>query len=207
MPQTPPYRIETDRLVIRCWQPSDAAMMKSAVNRSKEHLLPWLPWAKFEPQTLDEKVELCRTFRSRFDREEDYVYAIFNKDETEVLGGTGLHTRRGPHAFEIGYWVNVDHIGKGIATEASKVMTILGLDYCKRDRMEIHCDPENLRSTAIPRKIDYTWEVTRRRLNPGVEEGEMVDIMIWTLLRSEFGDWAFRDLPIKAWDAAGRQVI
>lgn len=207
MSKTPPYRIETDRLVIRCWQPSDAEMMKTALDRSIDHLLPWMPWAKFEPETLDQKVEKCRLFRSRFDTDEDYIYGIFNKDETVALGGTGLHTRRGPNAFEIGYWVNVDHTKQGIATEASKVMTIIGFNYCQRDRMEIHCDPENIHSAVIPRNIGYTHEVTRRRFNPGLEEGEMKDIMIWTLFQHEYTNWPHGNLPMKAWDAAGRQVI
>ena len=91
--RTPPYRIETERLVIRCYEPEDAPLLKAAVDSSIEHLLPWMPWARFEPQSLDEKVELCRMFRGQFDLDENYVYAIFTPDETEQLGGSGFHKR------------------------------------------------------------------------------------------------------------------
>ncbi len=47
------------------------------------------------------------------DRGEDFVYGIFDKDETEVIGGTGMHPRVGPQAQEIGYWMAAKHAGKG----------------------------------------------------------------------------------------------
>ncbi|MCE2503655.1 MAG: hypothetical protein J4G05_06325 [Chlorobi bacterium] len=70
----PVYRIETERLVIRCWEPKDALLLKSAVDLSIDHLLPWMPWAKHEPQTFEEKVELLRMFRGKFDLHEERCY-------------------------------------------------------------------------------------------------------------------------------------
>ena len=35
-----PYRIETERLVLRCYEPDDAPLLKEAVDESIEHLLP-----------------------------------------------------------------------------------------------------------------------------------------------------------------------
>jgi RimJ/RimL family protein N-acetyltransferase len=48
------YRIETPRFVLRRWEPDDAPLLKHAVDSSIEHLLPWMPWARYEPQSLDE---------------------------------------------------------------------------------------------------------------------------------------------------------
>ena len=47
------------------------------------------------------------------DRGEDFVYGIFDKDETEVIGGNGMHPRVGPQAQEIGDWMAAKHAGKG----------------------------------------------------------------------------------------------
>ncbi|MES2731624.1 MAG: hypothetical protein V4714_07745 [Bacteroidota bacterium] len=44
------YRIETDRLVIRCYEPSDAEKLKNAITESLDHLRPWMPWAQNEPE-------------------------------------------------------------------------------------------------------------------------------------------------------------
>ncbi|HEY4337782.1 MAG TPA: GNAT family protein, partial [Puia sp.] len=89
------YRIETERLVIRCYQPADAYLMHTAITGSLEHLRPWIPWARQEPRELDWMVSFVRTFRGQFDLGQDAVYGIFDKGETEQIGGTGLHNRIG----------------------------------------------------------------------------------------------------------------
>jgi len=109
-----PYRIEiVDGPVLRCWEPRDAALLKDAVDSSLDHLREWMPWAHDDPQSLDEKVELLRVFRGNFDLGKDFVYGIFSPDESEALGGAGLHTRVGDGAFEIGYWVRASRVGRG----------------------------------------------------------------------------------------------
>ena len=122
MPPTA-YRIVTPRLVLRCWQPADAALLKVAVDVSIEHLRPWMPWASHEPTDLDAKIAMLRRWRGEFDLDKDYVYGIFDRAESTALGSTGLHTRHGADAREIGYWVRADRINEGIATETAAALT------------------------------------------------------------------------------------
>ena len=86
---TPPYRIETSRTVIRCWEPGDALLLKVSIDSSLVHLRPWMPWALNEPEPIDAKMERLRHFRAQFDLDKDYIYGIFSLDEHTVLGGTG----------------------------------------------------------------------------------------------------------------------
>jgi RimJ/RimL family protein N-acetyltransferase len=109
----PPYRIVTERLVLRCWDPRDAPLLKNAVDSSLDELRPWMPWAADEPQSLEEKVEHLRRSRGRFDLGEAFVYGIFDRDEREVVGGTGFHARIAPDALELGYWIRSSHVGGG----------------------------------------------------------------------------------------------
>ncbi len=51
------YKIETERLIIRCYEPKDAQKLKLAIDESIEHLSPWMPWAKNEPETIEQKVK------------------------------------------------------------------------------------------------------------------------------------------------------
>ena len=113
----PAYRVETERTVVRCWQPDDADILLQALSQSIDHLRAWMPWAVNEPSTLDEKIALLRRWRAEFDLDQDYVYGIFSPDEKEVWGGSGLHKRVGADALEIGYWIRADMINKGLATE------------------------------------------------------------------------------------------
>jgi RimJ/RimL family protein N-acetyltransferase len=205
---TAPYRIETERLVIRCYDPSrDAPLLKEAVDSSIEHLLPWMPWAKNEPQTLEEKVALLRRFRSNFDADDDYGYGVFSRDETRQIGGAGLHTRGGPESLEIGYFVRADSIGQGFATELAAVLTRVGFEICGVARMDIQVEPHNERSLKIPRKLAYTLEGTlRRRLEP-TEEGEpRRDSMLFTMLSEELAGSPSLAYDYVAYDVAGNQL-
>lgn len=60
-----------------------------------------------------------------------------------MVGGTGLHTRVGPDAFEIGYWIRTDAAGAGLATEASAALTRTALELCGAERVELRIDPRN----------------------------------------------------------------
>ena len=205
----PPYRIETERLVLRCWKPRDAELLKDAVDSSLEHLRPWMPWAVDEPQTLDEKVELLRSFRGRFDAGTDFVYGVFDPDESRALGGTGLHPRGGGGAaLEIGYWIRADALRRGLATELSAALTRVGFEVCGVERMEIHVDPRNEASARIPRRLGYVEEGTLRRRLPPRRPGEpRADETFFTLLREEYDASQLPSTPLAAYDAAGRPVL
>lgn len=201
----PAYRIETKRLVLRCWQPEDATKLQETVAVNKEHLLPFMPWAVHEPQPVESKLELIRKFRASFDRGEDYVYGVFNQGETRVLGGSGLHTRIGEDGLEIGYWIHKDFTGQGLATELSAALTKVAFELYLVQRMEIHCAVENLASAAVPRKLGYVHEATRRRL--GFAHGDKSDSMIWTLFADEYPNTPSASAEVKAFDIVGNKLL
>ena len=39
-----PYRIETERFVIRCFEPRDAPLVEDAVESSREHMREFMYW-------------------------------------------------------------------------------------------------------------------------------------------------------------------
>jgi RimJ/RimL family protein N-acetyltransferase len=197
----PPYRIHTERLVIRCWNPEDAPLLKEAIDSSLDHLRPWMPWAEHEPQPLAEKVQLLRRFRGRFDLGEDFVYGIFSHDESEVAGGTGLHTRVGEDGLEIGYWIRASRVGQGLATEATGALTRVALELCGVDRVELHVEPSNAASLRIPRKLGYREEATLRRRLPRHR-----DKVVFTLFADEFAGTPSASAAFEAWDAGGARV-
>lgn len=201
---TPPYRILTERLVLRCWEPRDAPLLKEAVDNSIEHLLPWMPWAAHEPQSLEEKVSLLRQFRGKFDLGQDFTYGIFGRDETEALGGTGLHTRIGDDAFEIGYWIRASRAGEGLGTESTAALTRVAFELTDVDRVEIRCEPENERSRAIPRKLGYREEATLRRR---LRHPDPRDVVVYSLFRDDFASSPAAAAVVEAYDAAGARVL
>ena len=208
MTVTPPYRIVTERLVVRCYDPSDAPLVKQAVDSSLDELRAWMPWAHDEPKPLEEKAELMRRFRANFDLGQEFVYGIFSADESELVGGTGLHGRVGEDAFEIGYWVSTSRAGSGYATESSAALTRVAFEVCGVDRMEIRVDPANERSAAIPTKLGYALEaVLGRRLPPFGDQREPRDVQVFSLFRSQFPETPAAAAAVEAYDATGARVL
>ena len=201
----PAYRIETRRLVVRCYQPSDARMLADSVSENVEHLKPWMPWAHAEPEPFESKVERVKRSRDLFDLGEDYVYGIFDPDETRLLGGTGLHTRIGDSQLEIGYWIHKDFTNQGLVTESTAALVKVAFEIIQIHRLEIHCDPGNLASASIPRKLGFTHEGTLRAKTPFLDRWS--DSMIWGLLEQEYPHSPSRRAEIRVFDGRGNQLL
>ncbi len=201
----PAYRIFTERLLLRCWDPADAEALRQSLAYNRDHLLTFMPWAQDEPEELQVKIERLRNFRARFDRNEDFIYAIFDRENVHILGGCGLHRRSGPDALEIGYWIDKDHINQGMATETSAALVRVAFEIEHVQRVEIHCDPLNQASAAVPRKLGFQYEATLRQRQPSTS-GTLRDSMIWTIFAEDYPYSPSASVEIHAEDAAGRTI-
>lgn len=199
------YKIETERLIIRCYKPEDAVKLHEAIARSLDHLSPWMPWINQEAGGVDGKLNRIRTFRGEFDLGKDYVFGIFNKTESELIGSTGLHTRVGEGAREIGYWISSGFLNQGFALESVKALVKTGFEMEDLLRIEIHCNVDNIRSQAIPKKLGFKLEAILK-CNPMDIEEFSKETMIWSLLKSDYDNSLIKMTPIKAFDIAGREL-
>jgi RimJ/RimL family protein N-acetyltransferase len=86
-------------------------------------------------------------------------------------------------ALEIGYWVQVDHTGRGVATAAAGALADAALRLSAVSRVEIRCDAANLRSAAIPPKLGFRLERTESR--PPTAPGETDANLVWVRDRTD----------------------
>jgi RimJ/RimL family protein N-acetyltransferase len=201
---SPPYRIETARLVLRCFDPKDADGLDEAIAESMDELRPWMQWAAEPP--VEPTSDLLRRFRGAFDLGHEFVFGIFSPDEREVIGGSGLHTRS-PGALEIGYWVRTSRAGQGLATEAAAALTRIGIERCRAARIDIQVEPENEASLRVARKLGYREiGVVPRQLAPLVRGGPRRDAVLFTLLPEELAGSPCAAAECEAFDAAGRRI-
>lgn len=201
---TPPYEIATTRLRLRPWGPSDAEGLAAALDEGLRHLQRWLSWARSEPIGIAERESVLRRFRGYFDIDRDYLYGLFSRESGEVLGGVGLHPRQ-EHACEIGYWVKARALGHGYALEATSALTKVGFEMMNLLRVEIRSEVNNTHSSAIPAALGFVREGVIRSSITG-ENGEMRDLEIWGILRSEFARSAAALSQIEAYDVMARAI-
>jgi len=174
-----PHLIVTERVVARAYEVADAEAMDAAMKANHLRLREWMPWAWDEPQTIDTRRNLLTMFRTKFDAGEDFMMGMFDRESGALLGGTGLHPRVGPGALEIGYWLKADAEGHGLMTEVAGALTQVALGLGLAERVEIHCDPANERSRAVPTRLGYVREDTR--MEPCGTGGEDRLSEIWAI--------------------------
>jgi RimJ/RimL family protein N-acetyltransferase len=174
-------------MLIRCYTPDDAPLVKDAVDSSLDHLRTFMDWAWGAPEPVGATRKRMRAFRDAFRHGDDWIYGLFTPDGSELVGGAGLHRRVGPEALEIGYWIRATRVRQGLATEAAAALTRLAFECCGAIRVEIHVDPQNTASLAVADRLGYLREATLRKRLPPIRPGEpRRDEVVFSLLDEEY---------------------
>jgi len=154
MMNSPPETIEEPPIVLRRYRDSDLKAVLEAASTSSDHLKPWLAWASVEPLEAGLKNFVSASI-ARFDRGEDFGYAIWDSDGSTLIGGAGLHPRLGPGRIEIGYWVRDGWLRRGVASAAARALAIAAFELPDIEEVHIHCDEANVASAGVPRRLGF----------------------------------------------------
>lgn len=189
-----PTELPGEQIVARMLRDDDAPEMHAAIQESREHIRPWLPWADFHP-SVNETIEFIRRTQSQWAIRQSFGMGIFGLDG-RFLGGIGITPRNwAVPSLEIGYWIRKTEEGKGYVTEAVRLVTELGFECLRAQRVTIRCDVRNVRSKAVPERLGYTFEGTMRRDYVDAD-GVPRDVLVYSLIPEEYGAIS------KAWKTA-----
>lgn len=158
--------------------------MRAAIEASLDHLRPWMAWVPLEPLSDHDRAELIETWEQDWSAGGDAVYGAFH--DGVVVGGCGLHRRRGPDILEIGYWVDVDHVRRGYATELAAGLTAAAFGVEAIERVEIHHDKANVASAGIPRALGF--ERGRERSDERLAPAEVGIDCAWSITRARWAE-------------------
>ena len=102
-----------------------------------------------------------------------------------VIGGTGFNSVNSlEDNAEIGYWIVAEEEGKGVVTKSVKALIEFGFTQLAMHRIVIRCASENSRSSAIPKRLGFTYEGVMREA--GKLSSGYVDLEVFSLLKHEF---------------------
>jgi RimJ/RimL family protein N-acetyltransferase len=179
-----PTELMGERILVRRLRDEDAPEMHVAIQESREHIRPWLPWADMHP-SVDDTIEFIRRTQSQWALRESFGMGIFAL-HGQFLGGVGIHPRNWQiPSMEIGYWISKGAEGNGYVTEATKLVTGLGFECLKAQRIMIRCDARNVRSKAVPERLGYTFEGTMRH-DIVDADGVPRDSLVYSLIPEEY---------------------
>jgi RimJ/RimL family protein N-acetyltransferase len=198
------FRMQSPRLVARCWSPDDAEAFRALIDDSDAHLRPFIPWMRSEPATLAATRERLALYRDRFVAALDFRYALLDARE-RLVGELMLSTRSGPGTREVGYLLSRRVVGAGLGSEACAMAVRVAFEIGGVGRVELHCVPENAASVRIATKLGFS--LAERR--PGAAEdsdGVQRDLLVWWLEAEQFPSSPAAALPVAAYDRRGRPL-
>lgn len=151
-----PPVLESERLLLREQTLDDApALLKM---RSNELVMKYIP--RPMPKSIEDVYEFLAKVQEGFMKDENLGWAITLKDNPELLIGHIGYQNFDCANFraEIGYLLDPDVWGKGIAGEALRLVTDFGFDTLGLHSIYAIIDPENKASAALLLKYGYVKE-------------------------------------------------
>lgn len=181
-----PDSTSTPRFTVRSWMPGDGPALYEAVEASRTHLEPWMPWVDTHASP-EHSEHLVRQFRGQYLLATNFVLGVFAPDGS-VLGGTGFHLREGPLSHrqaEIGMWIRGERAQAGVGTAVLKELVHWGFTDWPWLRLVWRCSEANLASERVAEKAGFTLE-GRTRGEHDLISGARRNGRVYSILRSEW---------------------
>jgi RimJ/RimL family protein N-acetyltransferase len=180
-----PEQLLGERVLVRPFRPGDGQALWEAVEESREHLLPWLPWGDTHRSPADSEA-FARKNHARWITREDLPVAIWERATGTFLGGSGLHRIEWDvPSFEIGYWLRRSAVGHGYMTDAVRLLCQLAFETLNANRVFIRVAVGNHRSAAIPPRLGFVCEGTFRNSKRNTR-GELCDMLVFAMTPEDY---------------------
>jgi RimJ/RimL family protein N-acetyltransferase len=199
------YHIQTERVTLRCYLPSDAPAMSETILRNHAHLIPFMHWAVKDQHTVEFCTALIRTFSGNYHLGIDYPMAVLDVRDGRYIGGTGLHTRVGKGAYEIGYWIDERYGRQGFTTHVAAALTKVAFEFEAIHRMNIHMQVPNDVSQRIAERLGYKRDALLRGMYP-LPDGQFGDIYYYTMLREDYDATDLKSMPMRVFGFDGAEL-
>jgi len=175
----------TDEAELRPLEPWQAGEFLVHVDKARETIAPYVPWAEV---VTDE--ERARNFLNRYARrqasDEGRIYGIWLAGE--LVGGVLFRSFDADWgSCELGVWLAPEAEGRGLVTRAAQRLIDWAIAIRGLNRVEWRCAVGNTRSAAVARRLGMLQEGTLRQAFP--YRGEVHDVEVWALTRD---DWTHR---------------
>jgi len=153
------------------------------VEKNRDELKIRLPWASVVKSIEDEE-KAVKGFIKDYATKGDIHTPIFYKNK--MIGTVSLikRNRLGLTHGDIGYWLDKDYQGKGIATKVSIKMLDIGFKVFDLGKITLHCATSNPKSCNVAKRLGMKLDGTLRA--EGKVNNTIEDIMVYSILKSEY---------------------
>lgn len=166
---------ETERLIIRTWELSDAADALEMYGHPD--VLRFLPLRAAETASLETQWASLEKANQRYAELNDGTgfWAVVERESGRVIGASLLKALPGHPEIEVGWHQNPNFWGKGYATEAARGALEYGWNTLKLNRIVAVVLPDNHKSIAVTQRLGMKFE--------GMVQAYDLDLNLYSLSR------------------------
>jgi len=181
-----PTEYETERLLLRCYQPDDAAAYWRMLGENRAHLREFLP-KELEPARGEGDIrEHFKWMAKMWRRGEIFILGLWTRSGGAYVGEVYLaNPDWDVPCVEAGYFTVQHQGGKVYAAEALRAVCRIAFERMGARRVELQCAADNEISARVALRCGFTLE-GRLRERDHKKDGPPVDRLWFGLLRSEW---------------------
>ena len=156
-------RLTTTRLLLRPPRTSDVAEIRRLLRYNHEHLKPWNPAPPpgEDPSSITEVSKTVLRQRRDWKRGTGFVFMLAARAEpSRYVGKIALSgiMRGAMYGAYLGYWMDVDHVGQGLATEGIRAVIDFAFGAAGLHRVQAAIMPRNDKSLRVIEKLGFRRE-------------------------------------------------
>ncbi len=158
-----------------------AEEVSAVITRNQERLARWEPWAQYPatPEAVRRFIRACLDGFAAGSQAQTYV-----RVGGRLVGACGLRLHGLPGVGEVGYWLDAEHEGRGIASRAVGALVGAGFRERRLARVELRTSVDNVRSHALAERLGFHREGILR--NAQAFSDRRVDMAIYAVLAREW---------------------
>lgn len=170
----PPKTLETDdNFALRLIEAKDAEGIFLVVDKNRKELSRWLDWVD-QTQSPKDAEDFAKVCAQKRQDSLEAPYGIFV--DGQYVGNITLIARDG-NVGEIGYWLDKQYQGHGLATKASELLINLGFKVLGCQKIIIRAEEENQASRAVAERLNFQFTGIvfdkKRQFNAAIYEKEI----------------------------------
>jgi RimJ/RimL family protein N-acetyltransferase len=173
-----PFRLETERLVLREWATEDREPFRAIASdpRVMRFISDGQPWS-------DDQVDAFLTRQREIARGRGTcLAALTERDGGQLIGLAGLQPLGCTGEIEVGWWLTPSRWGHGLATEAGQALLEHGFAVQRLTRIVAITHPDNLRSRAVMERLGMRFERAAKGRALGLRVPE-ADVVLYAIER------------------------
>lgn len=188
-----PSHLETERLILRPYQPGDGKQYFSQLKNNAEHLREHVD----EVTTIEneEQAEIrIRELAADWVTRNRFVMGIWEKASNALVGQIWIEPKKWDvPLFEIGWFVQRDREGRGIVTEATKRCLTFLFEDLHAHKVEVRARETNVKSMKVAERCGFVREGFLRD-NARIGDKKWVGLLCYGMLKGEY------DILKKEWE-------